>query len=178
MRPAAWQYSGSLLKLRPPRARFKYHRGLTADGVPGGLTRAEWGHREVMTGNSGRPRIIAFVLDNLLATVAAFLAVAALKPQNPYLAVGALCLAYLGYFFLCEALWSRTPGKHLQGLVVVDPSGGRCGWRRALVRTLLRVVEANPLLFGGIPAGVAILVSKRNQRLGDLAAGTLVVSAR
>jgi uncharacterized RDD family membrane protein YckC len=131
-----------------------------------------------MTGNSGRPRIFAFILDNLLATVAAFLAVAVLKSDSPYLAGGALCLTYLGYFFLSEALWSRTPGKYLQGLVVIDPSGGRCGWRRALLRTLVRVVEANPLLFGGLPAGVAILASKQNQRLGDLAAGTLVVSAR
>jgi uncharacterized RDD family membrane protein YckC len=131
-----------------------------------------------MTGNSGRPRILAFILDNLLATVSAFLAVAALKTNSSYVAGGALCLTHLGYFFLCEALWSRTPGKYLQGLMVVDPSGGRCGWRRALLRTLLRVVEANPLLLGGLPAGVAILTSKRNQRLGDLAAGTLVVSAR
>jgi uncharacterized RDD family membrane protein YckC len=113
-----------------------------------------------------------------VATAAAFLTVAALNPANPYASVGALSLAYLGYFFLSEALWSRTPGKYLQGFVVVDPSGGRCGWRRALLRTLLRVVEANPLLLGGLPAGIAILASERNQRLGDLAAGTLVVSAR
>jgi uncharacterized RDD family membrane protein YckC len=75
-------------------------------------------------------------------------------------------------------LWSRTLGKYLQRLVVVDPSGGRCGWRRALIRTLLRVMETNPLLFGGIPAEVPILASKRNQRLGDIVAGTLVVSAK
>jgi uncharacterized RDD family membrane protein YckC len=110
-----------------------------------------------MAGNSGRRRIFAFILDNLLATVVAFLAVAALKSDSAYLAGGALCLTYLGYFFLTEALWSRTPGKYLQGLMVVDPSGGRCGWRRALVRMLLRVVEANPLLFGGLLAGIAIL---------------------
>lgn len=70
--------------------------------------------------------------------------VAALKPHNPYLGAGALSVTYLGYFFLCEALWSRTPGKYIQGLVVVDLSGDRCGRRRALVRTLLRAVEANP----------------------------------
>lgn len=131
-----------------------------------------------MTGNSGRPRIFAFLLDNLLAVVAAFLAVSAINSANPYISFGGLPLTYLGYFFLFEALWSRTPGKYLQGLMVVDPSGARCGWRRALVRTLIRVVEANPLLFGGLPAGLAILASKRNQRLGDLAAGTLVVSAK
>jgi uncharacterized RDD family membrane protein YckC len=131
-----------------------------------------------MTGNSGRARIFAFVIDNLLAMVAAFLAVAALKTENPYIGAGALCVTYLGYFFLSEVLWSRTPGEYLQGLVVVDPSGGRCGWRRALIRTLVRLVEANPLLFGALPAGLAILVLKRDQRLGDLAAGTLVASAR
>lgn len=131
-----------------------------------------------MTGNSGRPRFFAFIIDNLLATVAAFFAVAALNSANPYVSVGALSLAYLGYFFLFEALWSRTPGKYFQGLVVVGADGRRCGWSAALVRTLLRVLEANPLLFGGVPAGVAVLASKRNQRLGDLAAGTLVVSAR
>jgi uncharacterized RDD family membrane protein YckC len=126
-----------------------------------------------MTGNSGRPRTLAFVLDNLLATAAAFLAVAALKSDRPYLADGALCLTYLGYFFLFEATWSRTPGKYLQGLAVVGVDGGRCGWRAALVRTLVRLVEANPLLFGGLPAGLTVLASKRNQRIGDLAAGTL-----
>lgn len=131
-----------------------------------------------MTGNSGRPRILAFVIDNLLAMVAAFLVVAALKSDKPLVAGGALCLTYLGYFFLFEATWSRTPGKYVQGLVVVDSSGGRCGWRRAAVRTLLRILEANPLLFGGLPAGLVIMASERNQRLGDLAAGTLVVSAR
>jgi uncharacterized RDD family membrane protein YckC len=131
-----------------------------------------------MIGNSGRPRLFVFILDNLLATVAAFLAVAALKTNSAYLAAGTLCLTYLGYFFLSEALWSRTRGKYLQGLVVVEPSGGRCGRRRALVRTLLRVVEANPLLFGGFPAGASILASKRNQRLGHLVARTLAVSAR
>ena len=148
----------------------------------GGGSPASWqptgDHLHVMSGNSGRPRILAFVIDNLLATVAAFLAVAALKSDNPYVAGTALCLTYLGYSFAFEALWSRTPGKYLQGLVVVNFDGGRCGWRAVLVRTLLRVLEANPLLLGGVPAGLTIMASKRNQRLGDLVAGTLVVSSR
>lgn len=103
-----------------------------------------------MIGNSGRPRIFAFVLDNLLTIVAAFLTLAALKTENPY--AGTLSHTYLGYFFFCEALWSRrTPGKYLKGLAIVGADGRPCGWRAALVRTLVRVVEANPLLFGGLP---------------------------
>jgi hypothetical protein len=95
-----------------------------------------------MTGNSGRPRILAFVIDNLLATAAAFLAVAALKTENPYLGAGALSLTYLGYFFLFEALWSRTPGKYLQGLVVVGSDGRPCGWRAATSSTTSRTGRA------------------------------------
>jgi hypothetical protein len=48
-----------------------------------------------MTGNSGRRRILAFVIDNLPASAAAFLAVAALKTENSYLARGAFCLTHL-----------------------------------------------------------------------------------
>jgi uncharacterized RDD family membrane protein YckC len=44
-----------------------------------------------------------------------------------------------------------------------------------LLRTLLRIVEVNPLLFGGLSAGLSIAATKRHQRLGDILAGTLVV---
>jgi uncharacterized RDD family membrane protein YckC len=40
----------------------------------------------------------------------------------------------------------------------------------------LRIIEVNPLLFGGIPAGIAVILSRRKQRIGDLLAGTVVVS--
>lgn len=131
-----------------------------------------------MVGNATRQRIFAFILDNLAGTILALGVVAVLKADNPYAGALALCLTYLGYFFTFEALWSRTPGKYFQGLVVVNLDGSRCGWRAALIRTLLRAVEANPLLFGGVPAGIAISASQRRQRLGDLAAGTLVVTAK
>jgi len=115
-----------------------------------------------MIGNSGRPRVFAFIPDNLPATVAAFLAVAAPKSESSYFAGGTLCLTYLGYLFLSEALWSRTPGKYLQWLVVVGADGRPCGWCAALVRTLLRLLEVDPVLLGGPLAGVVILASKRN----------------
>ncbi|MCP3963087.1 MAG: hypothetical protein GY719_35050 [bacterium] len=43
------------------------------------------------------------------------------------------------------------------------------------MRTLLRVFEVNPLLFGSLPAGLLVAFTKKHQRLGDSLAGTVVV---
>jgi len=68
-----------------------------------------------------------------------------------------LCFTYLGYFFILEVLWSRTPGKFMQGLVVRNIDGTRSSLKSRLVRTIAGLLEANPILFGGIPAGIAII---------------------
>ena len=90
--------------------------------------------------------------------------------------ITALCSAHLAYFFVFEALWSRTPGKYLFGLRVCQLDGSRCTLRSAMLRTLLRVIEVNPLLFGALPAGIVLLITERKQRLGDILAGTVVIS--
>jgi len=82
------------------------------------------------------------------------------------------------YFPVTEGLTGRSLGKLLTGTVVVTADGRVPGLGRAVVRTLLRVVEVNPLFFGGIPAGIAVLASSHGQRLGDMAARTYVVLAR
>lgn len=87
-------------------------------------------------------------------------------------------LLLVGYYLIGEAVWGRTLGKLVSGMVVVDRYGRPPGFGKAALRTLLRVVEVNPLLFGAIPAGVAILASAHRQRLGDMAAGTYVVPAK
>ena len=127
-------------------------------------------------GNAGRPRILAAIVDNLLATIVAFIAVAVLQPVNGVLSASIVCVLYLAYFFVFEAMWCRTPGKFLQGLEVRKVNGGRCSTADAAMRTLARILEVNPLLFGGLPAGIAILSTKRKQRLGDVLARTIVVS--
>jgi uncharacterized RDD family membrane protein YckC len=81
----------------------------------------------------------------------------------------------LAYYPVTEGIWGRTLGKLITGMVVVDEHGRRPGILRALVRTLLRLVEVNPFLVGGIPAGIALLASKDHQRLGDMAARTYVI---
>jgi uncharacterized RDD family membrane protein YckC len=129
-------------------------------------------------GNSSKSRIYGFIIDNLLATVFCFVTVAIVKPRNQPVGGLIVCVLYLLYFFVFEAVWSRTPGKFLTGLEVRRTDGSAGNARAAAIRTLARILEANPLLFGGLPAGIAILFTKRKQRLGDLIAGTVVVSTR
>jgi len=82
------------------------------------------------------------------------------------------------YFPVCEAFWGRTLGKLLTGLVIIDRDGQPPGIGKALLRTLLRLIEVNPFLVGGIPAGIAVLASQHRQRLGDMAARTYVVRGK
>jgi uncharacterized RDD family membrane protein YckC len=74
-----------------------------------------------------------------------------------------------------EGRWGATLGKFGTKIRVVDRLGRVPGYGRAVVRTLLRLVEVNPLLLGGIPAGIIALSSKSKQRLGDMLAGTYVL---
>lgn len=84
---------------------------------------------------------------------------------------------FWGYWILPEALWSgRTVGKRALHLRVVDARGGPISPGQAIVRNLLRIVDFLPASYA--VGMVAIFVSRRNQRLGDLAAGTVVVRER
>jgi uncharacterized RDD family membrane protein YckC len=129
-----------------------------------------------LVGETGKSRIIAFVIDNVFASLLAVLGVGVIGSENPLIGISALAFGYLLYFFLFEALWSRTPGKFLQGLVVRKLDGSPSDVRATLIRTVARILEANPILLGGIPAGIAIISSAQKQRLGDMLAGTVVVS--
>src|SRR5439155_7623464 len=83
----------------------------------------------------------------------------------------------IGYDVAFEVLASgRTPGKRLNGLRVVRESGAPVTFAASAVRNVLRLVDWLPGTY--LVGMVAILVSSRNQRLGDLAAGTLVVRER
>ena len=70
----------------------------------------------------------------------------------------------------------RTPGKRWNGLRVVRAEGRPVDFTSSAIRNLLRVVDFLP---GAYLVGIAsVLLTRRNQRLGDLAAGTLVVRDR
>jgi uncharacterized RDD family membrane protein YckC len=67
----------------------------------------------------------------------------------------------------------RAGGQHAHGIRVVSESDGQPpGLGRATVRTALRIVDG---LFSYLVAFIAVLASPKRQRLGDMAAQTLVV---
>jgi uncharacterized RDD family membrane protein YckC len=87
-------------------------------------------------------------------------------------------LVWSGYDLAFETLASgRTPGKRAAGLRVVRLGGEPVGFMASAVRNLLRLIDMQPGILYAVGA-VTILFSRRNQRLGDLAAGTLVVRER
>jgi uncharacterized RDD family membrane protein YckC len=67
----------------------------------------------------------------------------------------------------------RTPGKMAARLRVVRVGGEPVDFMSAAIRNVLRLIDGLPLSY--IPGVISILVTKRNQRLGDLAAGTIVI---
>jgi len=83
-------------------------------------------------------------------------------------------LAEWTYFLVCEAVsGGASPGKRALGLRVIGDDGLPLSRRASVVRNLLRAVDMLP---GSYLIGlVALVVSVRGQRLGDMAAGTLVV---
>jgi uncharacterized RDD family membrane protein YckC len=79
-----------------------------------------------------------------------------------------------GYGIATEWLWrGQTVGKRVLRLRVVDARGLRLSFAQVVLRNLLRFIDGLPLFY--LVGGIAALVNRRAQRLGDLAADTLVV---
>lgn len=87
---------------------------------------------------------------------------------------GIVFIVFFGYFILFEAFWNgQTPGKKLLGIRVVRDGGYPIDLGASFIRNLVRIGELS-LGFYALSAVVS-LISAENKRLGDLAAGTLVV---
>ncbi len=85
-----------------------------------------------------------------------------------------LFLVFFGYFIVFEALWNgQTPGKRMLGIRVVRDGGYPIDFTAALVRNLIRVGEFALGFY--LVSMFAALLSHENKRVGDLAAGTIVV---
>lgn len=90
----------------------------------------------------------------------------------------ALMLALVwAYPVAWESLWrGRSPGKAALGLRVVTADGAPVGFRHAALRSTLGLVDF--WLSSGAVAVIAAFASTRNQRLGDMVAGTVVLRER
>lgn len=83
-------------------------------------------------------------------------------------------VVFWGYFFFFEGIWhGRTPGKRTQRLRATRADGQPMSGGQMAVRNLVRIVDFLPLWYA--VGCVTMVLTKRSQRLGDLAGGTLVI---
>ena len=130
---------------------------------------------------AGLPRrTVAVLIDLAIAWAAYSIAITALDPHgaSEYATTGQTVVAasillsvavlWSGYFVVAQWRWGQTLGMRALGIRVVGEPGGRLTWSRALLRSLLLVVDCviGPFL---------IPLSKRKQRLGDRVANTVVL---
>ena len=95
-----------------------------------------------------------------------------------YAIFGLIAFAFLwGYYVFFEVLWSgQSPGKRWAGLRVIRANGAPITLTESLIRNLVRLIDLLPVSYGiGI---VAMFIDDQTRRLGDVAAGTLVVHDR
>jgi uncharacterized RDD family membrane protein YckC len=133
-------------------------------------------------------RMVAQILDNLVAiplTLVSILLFGALanllvsSSQGAAFAGAAAGLfagfVYFGYFFVAEAVTSgKTFGKSAMGLRVIRVDGSAVDFAAVAVRNLVRIIDVAVLLIGV----VVMFFQPQTRRLGDLAAGTVVVRDR
>jgi uncharacterized RDD family membrane protein YckC len=138
----------------------------TPEGIELALTLAGLGSRFIA---GAADLIIQGVLVGILAVVAG--AIAGLV--SAVVIVLSFAIWFL-YPILFEVLGAgRTPGKRWTHLRVIRDSGAPVDLQASAIRNLMRLVDG--LLFLYLPTMISIVVTKRNQRPGDLAAGTIVI---
>ncbi|NJW52818.1 RDD family protein [Salinimicrobium oceani] len=127
-------------------------------------------------------RILAYLIDGLIMLAYIVISLMLLGglgvgTGQEFLFVSVLILPLMLYFLLWETFWNgRSPGKAALELRVVKLDGSKPAFSNYIVRWLLRIVDIT--ITSGSVAVVSILLSGKGQRLGDLAAGTTVISEK
>ncbi len=123
--------------------------------------------------------IAAFAGASRAASLGGALHLSGKEMTSTVLAVGILLFfaIFYGYFIVFEMLWNgQTPGKRLLGIRVVRDGGYPIELVGSIIRNLIRVIEvALGFYFLSV---ISMLASSENKRLGDYAAGTIVVRDR
>jgi len=123
------------------------------------------------------PRSVAWVIDALIRT-GIYIALAIISTQLGDFGTGIMLIT----IFLMEWLYpvvfevlnkGMTPGKSSLGIQVINSDGTPVGWSSSMLRNILRTVDFLPLFYG--LGFISMLMNDKFQRLGDLAADTVVV---
>ena len=143
----------------------------TPEGVELELTLAGLGSRAIAG-------FIDLTLKVLIIAALAIVFFVALSEGLAIAVVTPLAFVVLIFYDVAFEVWGqgRTPGKRWTGLRVLRSSGRPVDVRASAIRNLLRIVDGIP--FSYLPTIVAVLVTRRNQRIGDLDADTIVVRDR
>ena len=84
-------------------------------------------------------------------------------------------LIAFGYFIFFEGIWQgQTPGKKIAGIRVVRENGEPVSWMAVLLRNILRTFDESVFMIGLL----FMVIEKDEKRMGDLAAGTVVIRER
>jgi uncharacterized RDD family membrane protein YckC len=126
-------------------------------------------------------RLVAWAVDALLIGAGLSAASKAVSlfgviSSDWYAAAGTIAyfVISIGYGIVFEWWWSgQTPGKRIMNLRVVDAQGLKLEFQQIAIRNILRFVDSLPLLY--MVGGTTALISRDAQRLGDIAASTVVI---
>jgi len=129
-------------------------------------------------------RALAWLIDVLVMFVLIATAIQVLGSFMPVaggLAAAVILVAVFlvqwWYTALLEWLWGgQTIGKRIVGLRTLSERGVRIDFTQSVVRNLVRIVDLLPAVY--LTGGVSALLDRHGRRLGDLAAGTIVVRER
>jgi uncharacterized RDD family membrane protein YckC len=126
-------------------------------------------------------RAVAILIDSILLFIVGYviaLATGATTTDGFNLQGGPAFIWFLlalAYYIVMEKTSGATLGKKAMGLKVMKESGEPLDWQAAIVRNIMRIIDGFVFYLVG---AIAVWVSKKKQRLGDMAAKTLVVKAK
>ena len=125
-------------------------------------------------------RAVAVIIDSILLGIVAYLiaSVTGGTTSDGFQVSGApaflVFLIAIGYYVVMEKTSGATLGKMAMKLKVVKQDGAALDWQAAVVRNVLRIIDG---FFFYLIGAIVVWVSKSKQRIGDMAAHTIVVKA-
>ncbi len=126
-------------------------------------------------------RAVAILIDSVLLFIVGYIIALATggATKDGFNIQGGPAFLWLGiglaYYIIMEKLSGATLGKRAMGLKVVKEGGEPLDWQASIVRNVMRLIDG---FFFYLVAAIVVWISKRRQRLGDMAAHTIVVKAR